>query len=67
MSKKQRKSKSKARVVTSRKVRSASIINHIFETVWAIGASVTAAIVISTSTHQGAPKGALFCVMGTLG
>ena len=66
MSKKPRKTKSKACVATSRKVRSASIINHIFETVWAIGASATAAIVFSASTHQGASKDAPFCHLGRI-
>lgn len=62
MEKKLRNSKSKVCKAKRRKVKVAAIINHIFETTWAVGASVTAAMAISTSIHQRAPKGALFCV-----
>ena len=51
MGKKLRKPKSKARKARRRKVHQASIINHSFETLWAVGVSVTAAMAISTSTH----------------
>lgn len=60
MEKKLKNSKSKARKTKRRKVKVAEIINHIFETTWAVGVSVTAAMAISTSIHQRAPKGALF-------
>ena len=51
MSKEHRKSKSSACVVKRIKVKLASTTTHFFETVWAMGASVAAAMVISTSTH----------------
>jgi len=51
MSKKQKKSKSEVRVVKCRMSKVVSIITHFFETVWAMGASAAAAMVISTSTH----------------
>lgn len=52
MSKKQKKSKSEARVAKRRKANLVSIITHIFETVWAMGASVAAAMVFSASDHR---------------
>lgn len=51
MNKKLKKSNSEARVVKSRMSKLVSIITHFFENVWAVGASVAAAMVISTSTH----------------
>ena len=51
MSKKYWKSKSKTCGVKRTNVRLASIVAHIFETVWATGAGVAGAMVISTSTH----------------
>ena len=51
MGNKLRNAKSKACKAKRHKVHQASIINHIFETTWAVGASVTAAMAISTSTH----------------
>ena len=51
MNEKQRKSKSRACVVQRQASKPASIANHIFETVWAVGASVAAAIGVSASTH----------------
>ena len=51
MSKKHRKSKSKACVVKRQKSNLVSIINHTFETLWAVGASAAAAIGVSTSIH----------------
>lgn len=51
MSKKTENPKFYVRVEKSRKPKLASIISHIFETVWAVGAGAAAAMVISTSTH----------------
>ncbi|MHA6721223.1 hypothetical protein ACX40Y_17450 [Sphingomonas sp. RS6] len=52
MSKKTKKSKSEVRVDKRCASKSASIITHFFETTWAMGAGVAAAMVISTSAHQ---------------
>ena len=49
MNKKLKKSKSKARADKRLTSNLASTTNHIFETVWAVGASVAAAMAISTS------------------
>lgn len=46
-----KKSKSKVRADKRCESKLASITNHIFETVWAVGASVAAAMAISTSIH----------------
>ena len=51
MEKKLQNSKFKACKAKRRKVHQSLVINHLFETIWAMGASVTAAMVISTSTH----------------
>lgn len=51
MSKKRQKSKSNASANKRNKGRLASIIAHFFETVWAMGVSAAATMVISTSTH----------------
>lgn len=51
MSKKHKKSKSSACVVKRMRVKLVSIVAHFFETVWAAGASVAGAMVISTLTH----------------
>lgn len=51
MSKKQRKSKSKACVVKRLKSTVVEIVTHFFEFAWATGTNVAAAMVISTSTH----------------
>ncbi|MGY0782517.1 hypothetical protein ACW7BC_31995 [Azospirillum argentinense] len=51
MNKKQKKSKSEACVAKRCMSKLASIITHFFETVWAMGVSVAAAMAISTSTH----------------
>lgn len=51
MNKKLKKSKSKARADKRLMSNLASITNHIFESVWAVGASVAAAMAISTSIH----------------
>lgn len=51
MSKKTKKSKSEVRVDKRCVSKSASIITHFFETIWAMGAGVAAAMVISTSAH----------------
>lgn len=52
MSKKLKKSKSKARATKRRIPKLTSIIALFFETVWALGVSVVAAMVISTSTRR---------------
>lgn len=52
MNKKLKKSKSKARADKRPTSNLASITNHIFETVWAVGASAAAAMAISTSIHS---------------
>lgn len=52
MNKKQKKSKSNACVSKRRKKILALITAYFFENVWAIGASVAAAMVISTSTRS---------------
>ena len=51
MSKKYWKLKSKTCGVKRTNVRLASIVAHFFETVWATGAGVAGAMVISTFTH----------------
>lgn len=51
MNKKNWKSKSKACVDKRCKFKLASITNHFFETIWAVGAGAAAAMVISTSTR----------------
>lgn len=51
MSKKHKKSKSSVCGVKRISVKLASIVAHFFETVWAAGAGVAGAMVISTSTH----------------
>ena len=51
MNKKTKKSKSEVRVDKRCVSKSASIITHFFETIWAVGAGVAAAMVISTSAH----------------
>ncbi len=53
MSKKTKKVKSKSRADKRCKYNLASITNHIFETVWAVGVGAAAAMVISTSTRGG--------------
>ncbi|WP_147430971.1 hypothetical protein [Oceanibaculum indicum] len=50
MSKKTKNSKFNVSAVKRRKPKSASIISHFFETIWAIGAGVAAAMAISTFT-----------------
>jgi hypothetical protein len=52
MNKKQEKSESQACVAKRCKEGLVSIITHLWETIWAVGASVAAAMVISTSTHR---------------
>jgi hypothetical protein len=51
MDKKLKKSKSKVRADKRLASNLASLTNHFFETVWAVGASVAAAMAISTSIH----------------
>lgn len=51
MSKKIKKTKFGIRTVKRCKKRLAAISPHFFESVWAVGASVAAAMVISSSTH----------------
>lgn len=51
MSKKHKKSKSCACGVKRMRAKLASTVAHFFETVWATGAGVAGAVVISTSTH----------------
>jgi hypothetical protein len=51
MSKKLEKSKSRACVAKRSVPKLVSIIAHFFETGWAVGASVAAAMVISLPTH----------------
>lgn len=51
MSKKTKNSKFGVRVDKRCVSKSASIISHFFETIWAMGAGVAAAMVISTSAH----------------
>lgn len=51
MSKKLKKTKSKVRATKRRMPKLTLIIAIIFETIWAIGVSVVAAMVISTSTR----------------
>lgn len=51
MSKKTKNAKFCVRVEKRRKPKLASIISHIFETIWAMGAGVAAAMVISSSAH----------------
>jgi hypothetical protein len=58
MSKKLRNLKSKVRVVKRCVPKSASIITHVVETIWAMGAGVAAAMVISTSAHRAGRQGA---------
>ena len=53
MSKKLKKSKSKARATKRRFSTLMQIIALFFETIWALGVSVVAAMVISTSTRTG--------------
>jgi hypothetical protein len=52
MDKKQRNSKSSACKTKETHSKLASIIVHIFETVWAIGANAAVVLGISTSTHR---------------
>jgi hypothetical protein len=52
MSKKLRKSNFKVRVSKRRNEKLALIVAYFFETVWAVGASVVAAIGISTLTRK---------------
>jgi hypothetical protein len=51
MNKKHKESKSSACGVKRMRAKLASIVAHFFETVWATGASVAGAMVISTPTH----------------
>lgn len=51
MSKKLKEAKSEVCVAKRCKSKLASIITHFFETLWAVGASVAAAMVISSPTH----------------
>jgi hypothetical protein len=51
MSKKHWKSKSVASASKRTRVKLALIVVHFFETVWATGASLAAAMAFSTSTH----------------
>jgi hypothetical protein len=68
MHKKLKKSKSKARADKKLMSNLASISNHIFETVWAVGASVAAAMAISTSIHWAGrtQRPALFCASANM-
>ena len=52
MSKTLKKSKSKVRVVKRLLLKLVTIISHFFDMIWTVGASVAAAMVISTSTHR---------------
>jgi hypothetical protein len=52
MNKKLKKSKSKARATKRRIPKLMSIIALFFETIWALGVSVVAAMAISTSTRR---------------
>ena len=52
MSKKLRKSKSKVRVSKRRNEKLTLIVAYLFETIWAVGVSVVAAIGISTLTRS---------------
>ena len=52
MSKKTEESKSDVRAIKRRKMKLTLIIAYIFETTWALGVSVVAAMVISTSTRN---------------
>ena len=52
MNKKAKKSKSEVRADKRCVSKSASIVTHFFETAWAMGAGVAAAMAISTSAHQ---------------
>ena len=51
MNEKHKESKSSACGVKRIRAKLASIVAHFFETVWATGASVAGAMVISTPTH----------------
>lgn len=51
MSKKHWKAKSDVCVVKRFRVKLASIVTHIFDTVWATGAGVAGAMAISSSIH----------------
>lgn len=51
MSRKTKNSKFLFSVEKRRKPKLASIISHIFESIWAMGAGVAAVMVISTSAH----------------
>ena len=52
MMKKTKKSKSKSRTAKRQMSKLAMIVTHIFETVWATGVSVAAAMVISTPINS---------------
>ena len=52
MDKETEKSKSKSCTAKRRLPKLATIVTHIFETVWATGASVAAAMVISTPIYS---------------
>lgn len=51
MNKKTKKSKSKSCTTKRLKTKLTVIVTHFFDTVWATGASVAAAMVISTPIH----------------
>jgi len=52
MMKKTKKSKSKSRTAKRQMSKLAMIVTHIFETIWATGVSVAAAMVISTPINS---------------
>lgn len=63
MDEKHERTKTKATAADKVKgVTLALITAHIFETVWAVGASVAAAMVISASTHRAGRKCALLFI-----
>ncbi len=62
-----KRERSKAKATDAEKVKGAKlalITAHFFETVWAVGASVAAAMVISTSTHRAGRRSALLLRVG---